>query len=1090
MTEKEQRPNSERILSRLKDFQRQSVEYIYRRLYEDSDKVNRFLIADEVGLGKTLVAKGVIAKAVDRLWDEVERIDIVYICANQDIASQNINRINITPDRKSGVATRMTLLPVHLHEFQDRKLNFVSFTPGTSFDLRSSSGIADERALLYCMLREGDFFGSEAGPKNLFQCGVGKDKWRDVIRELTPDEIDPGLAEAFRSELRKDQGIVADLKELTGKFSHYRYRKNIPREERQQRDKLVADLRRILAQSCVRALEPDIVIMDEFQRFKYLLDNDPENEVARLAQALFNFKDEKAGNAKTLLLSATPYKMYTMYNESQGDNHYEDFVQTIGFLFNSGEETKVFENELENYRKELYRITSGSMEQFSHSKNAVEKRLRNVMVRTERLSVSADRNGMLVESKDDLGRLTPDDLKAFAAVDQLATVLEAGDPLEYWKSVPYLLNLMDDSYEIKRKLMERIGAKGLSRDFADALGKAASRLLSWGEINSYKKIDPANAKLRTLLGQTVERGAWKLLWIPPSLPYYQVTDGPYVEAPLTNFSKALVFSSWQAVPKVIATLCSYEAEREMMSSSEPDAKYEERKKRKGLINFTFSDERPSGMANFTLMYPCLSFAYLIDPLEICARSAHNGSAPSLEQATQIISGKVRELIAPFVDKAQGESSRTDERWYWAILAMLDAKHFGKTVSNWFETESNDLVWGNMVESRGDDESDSKFKDHVALFKEFFYEEKHDLGKPPEDLVEVLTKVVLASPAITAVRSLARCCLGPQQVGQSDNVHLLAAAARVALGLRSLFNQPDSITMIRSLRLLDESRFWENALNYCVNGNLQSVMDEYVHILRESLGLVDVGPEKALREISEKIQESASLRTVSLVFDEFQLVGENQIESKKCRLRCSFALRFGDEKNEEGKEVARKELARTAFNSPFKPFVLATTSVGQEGLDFHQYCHEVYHWNLPPNPVDLEQREGRIHRYKGHAVRRNIAQVYPLSTLAGKTTLKDDPWAILFSLAKSDHKGETDLIPYWIFEAPDGCKIVRHVPALPMSRELDRLIHLKKSLALYRMVFGQPRQEDLLNYLLAHVPEAEIEKITSDLRIDLSPPTVS
>ena len=28
--------------------------------------------------------------------------------------------------------------------------------------------------------------------------------------------------------------------------------------------------------------------------------------------------------------------------------------------------------------------------------------------------------------------------------------------------------------------------------------------------------------------------------------------------------------------------------------------------------------------------------------------------------------------------------------------------------------------------------------------------------------------------------------------------------------------------------------------------------------------------------------------------------------------------------------------------------------------------------LPGNPVDLEQREGRIHRYKGHAVRRNVA----------------------------------------------------------------------------------------------------------------------
>jgi hypothetical protein len=43
------------------------------------------------------------------------------------------------------------------------------------------------------------------------------------------------------------------------------------------------------------------------------------------------------------------------------------------------------------------------------------------------------------------------------------------------------------------------------------------------------------------------------------------------------------------------------------------------------------------------------------------------------------------------------------------------------------------------------------------------------------------------------------------------------------------------------------------------------------------------------------------------------------------------------------------------------------SVGQEGLDIHHYCHAITHWNLPANPVDLEQREGRIHSYKAHAV---------------------------------------------------------------------------------------------------------------------------
>ena len=38
----------------------------------------------------------------------------------------------------------------------------------------------------------------------------------------------------------------------------------------------------------------------------------------------------------------------------------------------------------------------------------------------------------------------------------------------------------------------------------------------------------------------------------------------------------------------------------------------------------------------------------------------------------------------------------------------------------------------------------------------------------------------------------------------------------------------------------------------------------------------------------------------------------------------------------------------------------------------------------------------------------------------------------------------------------------------------------------RMVFGQPRQEDLVRYLRERVPQAEIERLMSEARIELSP----
>ena len=193
-----EKPDTTKILGTLKDFQLRTVDYVYRRLYKDDDAVKRFLVADEVGLGKTMVARGVIAKVIDHLWqDEQRRIDIIYICANRDIARQNINRLNITGERDLELATRLTMLPMSTQDLQQRRLNFVSFTPGTSFNLGSQGGIARERALIYHILLQEGIIDSTTGPKNLLQCGMGKDAWRSLLDRFETDRIDRGLAREF-----------------------------------------------------------------------------------------------------------------------------------------------------------------------------------------------------------------------------------------------------------------------------------------------------------------------------------------------------------------------------------------------------------------------------------------------------------------------------------------------------------------------------------------------------------------------------------------------------------------------------------------------------------------------------------------------------------------------------------------------------------------------------------------------------------------------------------------------------------------------------------------------------------------------------
>src|SRR5690606_1479283 len=99
-----------------------------------------------------------------------------------------------------------------------------------------------------------------------------------------------------------------------------------------------------------------------------------------------------------------------------------------------------------------------------------------------------------------------------------------------------------------------------------------------------------------------------------------------------------------------------------------------------------------------------------------------------------------------------------------------------------------------------------------------------------------------------------------------------------------------------------------------------------------------------------------------------------------------------------------------------PFVLATTSIGQEGLDFHQYCRKVVHWNLPNNPIDLEQREGRVNRYKGHVIRLQIARKY--GPLLSKDDLPSpDVWDDLFQIADAMERDNSmcELVPYWHVE---------------------------------------------------------------------------
>ena len=118
----------------------------------------------------------------------------------------------------------------------------------------------------------------------------------------------------------------------------------------------------------------------------------------------------------------------------------------------------------------------------------------------------------------------------------------------------------------------------------------------------------------------------------------------------------------------------------------------------------------------------------------------------------------------------------------------------------------------------------------------------------------------------------------------------------------------------------------------------------------------------------------------------------------------------------------------------------------------------------------------MHRYKGHAVRKNAAARYGRSA---ETAASDDPWRTLFELAAKDRpEGESEVYPYWVL--PGKYAIERYAPVMPLSKETHSLARLMRTVGAYRLVIGQPRQEELLSYLGERADEL------AGLGIDLRP----
>lgn len=1080
------------VVSRLQPFQRRTVEWAFSRIYpaNGTGGSGRFLVADEVGLGKTMVAKGVIVKALRYLEHRVDRADVVYICSNAEIAAQNLARLRIDglPAAQYQSQGRLTLLPLipngRTSALNARGFNFLSLTPSTSFTVGRDVGQARERALLCRMVKPTlGISVSDVQLRNLFANRASADGFQRLLDTIDNNcSIDPDLQAAFNIRLQGQPDVVAILRTLCDLFKRKGELSRRDEDTQTKARRLIGRLREILAEVCIEALEPDLIVLDEFQRFPQLLD--AQDDDSKLAQQLFKFP-----GARLLMLSATPYRLWADATEDpSGNGHHQEFLKTIGFLFGQDDSAlDVLKRDLGQYNLLLRRLAQGEADAsavLQACRHRISDRLLQVMSRTDRVPATVDRDAMITVHQHTVA-ITAEDALAYVHLQRVATQLHQPDLIEYWRSAPYPLSFLS-GYKLRDKLV--VALESADPSLTEAL--QGSGLFLPDKAAALDALP--NARCREMARTLIDAGLHRLPWIPPALPHH-VLGGPFAGIGDAARTKRLLFSSWRMVPRAVSVLVDAAFQQALAAEGVKEA----------------ADRHVISGNDDAVAQPCQDWATRFDPLRIADALARSGVKPTPQAMAAHVEQEVAADVSSLWDKfGDADVHQRDDRWYWMAPLLTDAQsavwrgwstHEVLNVALGSDSSDDALTSAGLMKA----ENPATRADRRVFAQQVLVGERR-LGRMPDDLASVLSMLALAGPATCLLRA----------TEHSETVELavrFAAGRESALALLSYLGHSQSVGLLQHLYPA-EPAFWRRVLSLCLDGAWQAVLDEYLGVLELNPPASDSSDDAQSRWLAMPARLIEVLRLKPSVLRPERLVKSDnhlQLQGASVTLRHARPLLETDDREDTSDGVSSMTALRDAFNSPFMPFVLSSTSVGQEGLDFHTYCHAIVHWNVPQSPVDFEQRDGRIHRYRNHAVRRNLAYDWGACMLDGAPGEPRGNWKDMFSAAESAlivHGLAMDgMKPSWIYRrselvtkavAPDWMReqqgsaaaIERHVPMMPFSEDFKRYRDITRAVGCYRLVFAQPRQEDLLAHLLAAQNGGNVELESGDLSIDLRPPS--
>jgi len=629
--------------------------------------------------------------------------------------------------------------------------------------------------------------------------------------------------------------------------------------------------------------------------------------------------------------------------------------------------------------------------------------------------------------------------------------------MEFYKAAPWPLSFLS-GYQFKLQLDKYKEEDPVKK----ILAQSSNAWVSGADIKEYKLslADAPHAKTRALIRKLFKTRSEELLWVPPSLPHYPLVGSFEGQQ---DFSKTLLFSSWAIVPRALSGLISYEAERRvLLNRRNVDKSYYKTIKHSPRIKF----DAKSSMVGWSLVYP----SQVLREVNL----NENTKLPSLDD---LLKQRIK-VFKKYLQKLScyQEGARSGDRWFALAPMLLDLKsEYNDYLEKW-------LDWQEFVL----DSNDYKGRQaQFTLLRTYLDDDALRLGPMPSNLAEYLAYLSVSGPAVAIARTWHRNF--PKE--KEENVTF--AATEVAFSVVSMFNKPESENILD--KRYKKLKYFQAIVHYCADGDFQAVIDEYGHLLQDS-GLPMYSTLKGSKyTATSRLVAVMSFMTTNVAcqFSRHRKESSDDLTIKAGKdnnqhtLRCHYAVPLGNQKISNEQDMQRISNVRDAFNSPFRPFMLNSTSIGQEGLDFHWYCHNVVHWNLPGNPIDIEQREGRVNRYKSLVVRKRLAEGYKQEVVYNG----NDYWSQLFDKVDAITKKEgrnSDLVPYW--HIPNGStKIERFIPLLPMSKDVSKLNYMLKILVIYRLAFGQARQEELFENLLSRsFSPDDIKLINQNLVINLSP----